>query len=144
MAEIQKASPLQAQIDRLEAQRAETFLGIKNQLRLTGQSLKPANMLRDAAKDIIESRDLKKLAIQAAGAVLAAFVLRQIIQKSKKQTDETREQLGASDSFLDRMLEMIMPIAGQFLGDQLNAFMARRQSASAADDDSEERQADNA
>jgi hypothetical protein len=144
MGEIRKASPLQAQIDRLEVQRAETLLGIKNQLRLTGQSLKPANILRDAAKDVIESRDLKKLALKAAGAVLAAFLLKQIIQKSHKQTEESREQLGASDSFLDRMLEMGMPIAIQFFGDQLNAFMARRQAAKTADDDSEERETENA
>lgn len=125
MAKNQPASPLQVQIDRLEQQRIETLHGIKSQLRIAGNSLKPANIIRDAAHDIISSRDLKKLALKAAGTVAVAFILKQILQKNEKNVDEQKEQISHSESFLDRILAMLMPVVWPILEEQFISLVQR-------------------
>jgi hypothetical protein len=139
MAQEQKASPLQRQIDRLELRREETLQGIKSQLRLAGNSLKPVNIIKDAARDVIESHDVRKLLLKAAGTVAVAFILRQVIQKGEKHNDEQRENQEHEESFWDRTLQFLMRYAGAFLADQVKAFMAR-QDAGDKEDSMEEDQ----
>ena len=155
MAKTQPASPLQAQIDRLEQQRLETLHGIKSQLRVAGNSLKPSNIVRDAAQDIISSTDIKKLALKAAGTIAIAFILKQILQKNKKQVDEEHDELSHSESFWDRTLSTIMQFAGPllaeqlqhvgpFLAEQFTAFVRRHKNKSSNDqeDDETDRESD--
>ena len=129
MTQIKTTSPLQAKIDMLEVQRTQTLTGIKQQLKATGQSLKPRNMLRDAAKDIIESTDLKKLALKAGGAVAVAFILKQVLQKSEKHVQEAQQDLNNKETFWDRTLEAVMKYAGVFLAGQVNSFVQRQRAA---------------
>lgn len=129
MAESKKTSPLQAKIDLLEQQRAQSFREIKHQLKVTGQSLRPGNMIRDAAKDVIQSTDLKKLALKAGGAVAVAFILKQVLQKNEKKVQDNLEELHEKETFMDRTMESLMKFAGIFLAEQVTSFVQRYQAA---------------
>lgn len=129
MAEIKKPSPLQAKIDLLEQQREQSFREIKHQLKVTGQSLRPSNMIRDAAKDVIQSTDLKKLALKAGGALAVAFILKQVLQKNEKKVQDNLGALHEKETFMDRTMESLMKFAGVFLAEQVTSFVQRYQAA---------------
>lgn len=129
MADIKKPSPLQAKIDLLEQQRTQSFREIKQQLKVTGQSLRPANMIRDAAKDVIQSTDLKKLALKAGGAVAVAFILKQVLQKNEKKVQDNLGELHEKETFMDKTMESLMKFAGVFLAEQVTSFVHRYQAS---------------
>ena len=129
MTDISKSSPLQAKIDALEQQRAQSFREIKQQLKVTGQSLRPGNMIRDAAQDLVQSTDLKKLALKAGGAVAVAFILKQVLQRNEKKVQDNIYELHEKETFMDRTMESLMKFAGVFLAEQVTSFVQRYQAS---------------
>ena len=81
---------LNASIAMLEQKKTEEFQTLKNQLRATGESLKPANLIKGAMRDITGSPQLKSILIKTAIGLAAGFVAKQIVNKTQQHNKKNR------------------------------------------------------
>lgn len=131
---MNKANPtesLNASIAMLEQKRAAEFQSLKSHLRSTGESLKPANLLRSAVKDVAHSSQLKSILIKTAVAVAAGYVAKRLITRQRK-TEKNNNLMGNvlqyGISFLASNRNKLLKTAGIYVANSLiNSIKNRRQ-----------------
>ena len=97
MSKNNQAESLNAIILSLEERKTNEFKSLKDHLRLTGESLKPANLLKSAANELTHNKNLKSYLIQA-GIGLAVSLL------TKKVVDSTRQN--KTSAMISNMAEL--------------------------------------
>ncbi len=80
---------LNLQISMLEQKRAAEFRKLKEQLHETGKSLKPANLIKGALRDITGSSQVKSVLIKAGIGLVLGFAAQKLIA-SRKESKKTR------------------------------------------------------
>lgn len=81
---------LNASIAMLEQKKDEEFQTLKTQLRATGESLKPANLIKGALRDISGSGQLKSVLIKAAIGIAVGFVAKKIVTKTQHHNKKNK------------------------------------------------------
>lgn len=85
---------IQDTIIRLEQKRDQDLLELKQQLRATGQSLKPSNMIKDVVHEVTESKKIKSLLIKAAIGVAIGFAAKKLIGRQRAKVNVKNKFLG--------------------------------------------------
>ena len=67
----------------LEEKRKRELEDLKQQLRYTGESMKPANLLKSAVSDLTSSPQFKSVLIKAAIGLAAGFLAKKLLTKHK-------------------------------------------------------------
>ena len=75
---------LNASIAMLEQKKTEEFESLKEQLRSTGESLKPGNLIKGALRDLSGSPQLKSILIKAAVGLAIGFVAKKIVTRTQR------------------------------------------------------------
>lgn len=88
MSKSNATESLNSSISLLEQKRERDFLDLKHQLRLTGESLKPANIIRSAVQDIAGSKQVRSFLIKAAIGLAVGFVATKVIKR--KQANDNK------------------------------------------------------
>ncbi len=84
MSKVNPEDSLSASIAALEQKKDAEFQSLKEQLRETGQSLKPANLIKSALHDVAASSQLKSLLIKTAIGLAVGYVVKRLITKTQK------------------------------------------------------------
>lgn len=79
MSKVSPNDSLNKNISLLEQKRAEEFNALKQQLRTTGESLKPANLLRGVVKDVTGSHQFRSVLIKAGIGLVLGFVANKLV-----------------------------------------------------------------
>src|SRR5687767_11246877 len=121
MSKVNPNDNLNASISLLEQKRQREFLDLKQQLRETGESLKPANLIKSAVRDIATSSQFKSILIKAAIGLAVGYVAKQLIthqqQNNKKQILGNALQYGVS--FLAAKRNNFLKAAGVYVANSL-------------------------
>jgi len=84
MQKITKAEALKKSISALERRQMEEGILLKDQFRVTFDSLKPVNILRKMIGDIAAPSDLKDNLIQTVTGLISGYVSRKVLVRSSK------------------------------------------------------------
>lgn len=121
MSKVNPNESLNSSISLLEQKRQRDFLDLKQQLRLTGESMKPANLLKGAVRDIVGSPQMKSILIKAAVGLALGFITKKLITRqqrnNKKQILGNALQYGIS--FLASKRNNFLKAAGIYVANQL-------------------------
>jgi hypothetical protein len=85
---------LNASIAMLEQQKTQEFQTLKDQLRATGESLKPANLIKGAMRDITGSPQLKSILIKAAIGIVAGIVAKKLVTSTQHHHNKKNRMIG--------------------------------------------------
>lgn len=80
-----QTAELDAAIQALEIRRNNELIEMKKQLRLTGQSLKPGNLIKSAVSDIATSSHLKSYLIKAGIGLAIGLITKRLTRPHKPQ-----------------------------------------------------------
>lgn len=83
MAKISAADSLKESIRLLEIQQAEEREIVKQQLKITYESLKLSNLIKSSLKELTGSTELKGTLFESVTALLTGFITRKILVNSK-------------------------------------------------------------
>lgn len=83
MNKVNLTESLNSSIAMLEQKKREEFQTLKEQLRITGESLKPANLIKGALRDVTGSSQFKSILIKAALGLAVGFVAKKIVASSQ-------------------------------------------------------------
>lgn len=72
---------LEERIKELEREREATLLALKQELSEAGESIKPANLIKNSIEEITESKHFKKLLIAGALGLGAVLVASKVLSK---------------------------------------------------------------
>jgi hypothetical protein len=97
---IDPTESLNKSIAMLEQKKLEDFQALKGQLRATGQSLKPGNIIKGAVRDISASGHLKSMLIKTAIGLAAGVVAKKLLSKHGKKS-----QVHEKNSFFGNALQ---------------------------------------
>ncbi len=86
MSKINPEDSLSAKIAALEQKKQNEFQSLKQQLRTTGESMKPGNLIKGALRDVTASPQLKSLVIKTVIGLAVGYVAKRLIAKSQKKT----------------------------------------------------------
>jgi len=86
---------LNSSISLLEQKRERDFLDLKQHLRLTGESLKPANIIKSAVQDIAGSTQVRSFLVKAAIGLAVGFIATKVI---KRKHDTQNKSVFLSDA----------------------------------------------
>jgi|SRR5688572_33227429 len=120
---------LNSKITLLEQKRNQHFTDLKQQLRDTGESMKPANLIKGAIRDLTTSKQLKSMLIQAAIGFAAGYVLKKIITKNKDNAKNRMigNALQYGLSFLASKRNNMLKAAGLYVANHfMEAYKQRR------------------
>lgn len=121
MSNVNANDSLSSSISLLEQKRQRDFLDLKQQMRLTGESLKPVNLIKGAVRDIAGSPQMKSILIKAAVGLAIGFIAKKIItsqrRNNKKQILGNALQYGIS--LLASRRNNLLKAAGIFVANQL-------------------------
>ena len=121
MSKVNPNDSLNSSISLLEQKRQRDFLDLKQQLRLTGESMKPANLLKGAVRDIVGSPQMKSILIKAAVGLALGIITKKLIthqqHNNKKQILGNALQYGIS--FLASKRNNFLKAAGIYAANQL-------------------------
>ena len=129
MNKINPSDSLNSSISLLEQKRAADFIPLKQQLRETGESLKPGNIIKSAVRDISGSSHFKSVLIKAAIGLAIGFVAKKVVtsQKHDKKTRLMGNALQYGLSFLAANRNNFIQSAGSYAVRQLvGAYKKRR------------------
>ena len=73
-----QTAELNAAIQALETRRKNELIEMKKQLRLTGQSLKPGNLIKSAISDVTSSHHLKSYLIKAGIGLAVGLITKRL------------------------------------------------------------------
>jgi hypothetical protein len=68
----------------LEERRETEFNALKGQLRLAGESLRPVNLIKSAANELTENKNLKSYLIQAGIGLAITLLTKKLFSASKE------------------------------------------------------------
>lgn len=122
---------LQDTITLLEQKRQKDLLELKQQLRATGQSLKPSNMIKDVVHEVTESKQLKSFLIKAAIGLAVGFAAKKFMERKRQKVNVKNKLLGDVLSYGLNILVArrngLIKAAGFYAANQLlNAFQKKR------------------
>lgn len=80
---VNQTAALNAIIHSLEEKRANEFSSLKEQLRLTGQSLKPVNLIKSAANELTGNSNIKSYLIQAGIGLAITLLTKKLLTTAK-------------------------------------------------------------
>lgn len=83
MAKISPADTLKESIRVLEIQQAEEREIVKQQLKITYESLKLSNLIKSSLKELTSSTELKGTLFESLTALITGFITRKILVSSK-------------------------------------------------------------
>jgi hypothetical protein len=83
MAKVSPADTLKESIRLLEIQQAEEREIVKQQLKITYESLKLSNLIKSSLKELTGSTELKGTLFESVTALLTGFITRKILVNSK-------------------------------------------------------------
>lgn len=83
MAKISPADTLKETIRVLEIQQAEEREIVKQQLKITYESLKLSNLIKSSLKELTSSTELKGTLFESLTALITGFITRKILVSSK-------------------------------------------------------------
>jgi hypothetical protein len=83
MAKISPVETLKESIRLLEIQQAEEREIVKQQLKITYESLKLSNLIKSSLKELTSSTELKGTLFESLTALLTGFITRKILVNSK-------------------------------------------------------------
>lgn len=86
MSKINPTESLQSSIAVLEQKKDDDFRNLKYHLKETGQSLKPANLIKGAIRDVASSEQIRSILIKAAIGLAAGYVAKKLITRQRKTT----------------------------------------------------------
>ena len=97
MSHIQQTAALNSIIHSLEEKRLNELSTLKAQLRLTGESMKPSNLIKTAANELTGNKTIKTALIQAAIGLAIGFATKKIMAANKTSSPS---------NFIGNMAEM--------------------------------------
>ena len=84
MSKINPSDSLNASIAALEQQKQDEFLSLKQQLHTTGESMKPANLIKGVLRDVTGSSQLRSLVIKAAVGLAVGYIAKRLMARHQK------------------------------------------------------------
>ncbi len=84
MSNVNQSEALNALILSLETKRMNEFGSLKEQLRLTGESLKPVNLIKSAADELTGNSRLKSYLIKAGIGLAAGLLTKKLLTTTKE------------------------------------------------------------
>ncbi|HUR30401.1 MAG TPA: hypothetical protein VMZ69_03155 [Saprospiraceae bacterium] len=121
MGKINPNDSLNESISLLEQKRQQDFQELKAQLRLTGDSLKPANLIKGAVHDITGSSQVRSVLIKAGIGLVVGIIAKKLLEK--KQHNFKNQFLGNAVqygiSFLSAKRNNLLKAAGIYVANQL-------------------------
>lgn len=121
MSKVNPNDSLNASISLLEQKRQKDFQELKQQLHVTGESMKPANLIKSAVRDITGSSQFKSVLIKAAIGLAAGIIAKKLLQRQKRtyknQILGNAVQYGIS--FLAAKRNSFLKAAGIYVANQL-------------------------
>jgi hypothetical protein len=83
MAKQKSTEQLKEKIRLLEIRQTEEGKILKEQFNVTVESLKPINLLKDAAKEYASSAELRETVLESSAIVVAGFLSKKIMDSTK-------------------------------------------------------------
>ena len=83
MSTVDQTESLTALIHSLEARRKDELISLKAQLHLTGESMKPGNLIKSAANELTGDKTIKSYLIQAGIGLAVGFLTKKILEATK-------------------------------------------------------------
>jgi hypothetical protein len=129
MSKVSPNDSLNENISLLEQKRAAEFNELKQQLRMTGESLKPANLLKGVVKDITGSSQFRSVLIKAGIGLALGFVANKLV--TSKSHNKSHRMIGNAlqygISFLAADRGNLLKSAGMFAANSvIQAIRERR------------------
>lgn len=72
---------LEERLKELEREKAATLLALKHELSEAGESIKPANLIKNSIEEITESKQFKKFLIVGAAGLATALIAKKLLSK---------------------------------------------------------------
>ena len=82
MNNVNQTEALNTLIHSLEERRIIEFKALKEQLRITGESLRPINLIKTAANELTENKNLRTYLIQAGIGLAVTFLTKKLFTSS--------------------------------------------------------------
>ena len=121
MSKVNPNDSLNSSISLLEQKRQKDFQELKQQLRVTGESMKPANLIKSAVRDLTGSSQFKSVMIKAAIGLVAGIIAKKLI--AKQQHNSKNQMLGNAVqygiSFLAAKRNSFLKAAGIYVANKL-------------------------
>lgn len=92
MSTINQTETLNNLIYSLEEKRKGELISLRAQLHLTGESLKPANLIKSAANELTGNKSVKSYLIQAAIGLAIGLITKKVFSSVK--TNRSRNLMG--------------------------------------------------
>jgi len=92
MSNVIQTEALNALILSLEEKRMNEFKSLKGYLRLTGESLKPINLIKTAANELTDNRNLRSNLIKAGIGLAVSLLTKKLLDMSK--ANKTSNMIG--------------------------------------------------
>ncbi|MEP6645880.1 MAG: hypothetical protein ABJC12_02225 [Saprospiraceae bacterium] len=86
MSKAKSTDSINALILSLEHQSKQDFHALKQQLKVTGESLKPVNLIKSAVAEVTGNKELKTYLIQAGVGIALSFFAKKLLVNSKANT----------------------------------------------------------
>lgn len=118
---INPSDSLNSSISFLEQKRNNELQELKQQLRYTGESLKPANLLKSVVKDMTSSPQFKSIVIKAAIGIAAGFLAKKLLtkQRSNMKNQLLGNAIQYGVTFLASKRNNFLKAAGIYVANQL-------------------------
>ena len=121
MSKVNPNDALNKKISLLEQKRAAEFQGLKQQLHMTGESLKPANILKGVVRDITGSSQFRSVLIKAAVGIVLGIVAKKLVtsQSHNKTHRAVGNALQYGISFLAAERGNLLKSAGMYAANHI-------------------------
>lgn len=83
MSTVNQTEALSTMIHSLEERRVKELKELKAQLHLTGESMKPVNLIKSAANELTGNRNVKSYLLQAGVGLAVGLLTKKIAENSK-------------------------------------------------------------
>jgi hypothetical protein len=123
-----------SQIEYLEKRRAQEYADLKYQLRLTGERLKPINLIKSAVKELTEDDQIRSFALKAGLGLIFGLVAKKVLQSVKDSSaDDNHEKPNspslASQYWKENKVALIQWLTPVILGIAVKALKSYRNKA---------------
>jgi hypothetical protein len=119
MHQINNLRELQLEINALEERRRIELIVLKEQIQVTGEQMKPKNIIKNSLKDIARNNDIGKLLLYASLSISASFVLKKVISSNLMRPLNRLAGNALLMSAVDKVIqnpEVIQSIFNKFFG----------------------------
>lgn len=131
MSKINPNDSLSTSISLLEQKRNADFNALKEQLRATGESMKPANLLKEALRDITGSHEFRSVLIKAGLGIALGFLAKKLVtsQSENKTHRVVGNALQYGISFLAAERNNLLKSAGMYVANHVIQSIRERRMA---------------